>query len=84
MSAEIYYFSGTGNSLHIAKELEKRIPGANLIPMASLLKKDVIKTGSETVGFVFPVHVMSVPIPVMKVTERSATSTNRSPYSIRS
>ncbi|KNY26011.1 hypothetical protein Bccel_1273 [Pseudobacteroides cellulosolvens ATCC 35603 = DSM 2933] len=24
--AELYYFSGTGNSLHVAKELQNRIP----------------------------------------------------------
>jgi flavodoxin len=26
MGIEVYYFSGTGNSLHVAKELQKRIP----------------------------------------------------------
>jgi len=26
MTTEIYYFSGTGNSLYIARELQKRIP----------------------------------------------------------
>lgn len=57
---EIYYFSGTGNSLHVAKELQKRIPGTNLIPITSLLKKDTIETNGETVGFVFPIHGMTV------------------------
>lgn len=61
MSTEIYYFSGTGNSLHVAKELQKRIPGANLIPMVSLLNKDVIETNGETIGFVFPIHLMTIP-----------------------
>jgi ferredoxin len=61
---EIYYFSGTGNSLHVAKELQKRIPEANLIPIVSLLNKDVIETNGETVGFVFPLHGMTIPIPV--------------------
>ena len=51
---EIYYFSGTGNSLYVAKELQKRIPETNLIPIVSLLSKDIIKTDGETVGFVFP------------------------------
>ena len=66
MSTEIYYFSGTGNSLYIASELRKRIPGARLIPMVSLLGEDVIKTRGETVGFVFPTHGMIAPIPVRK------------------
>ena len=64
MSTEIYYFSGTGNSLHVARELQKRIPKTNLIPIVSLLNKDIIETNGETVGFVFPVHFTAIPIPV--------------------
>lgn len=70
MSTEIYYFSGTGNSLHIANELKKRIPDIKLIPMVSLLNKDVIKTEGESVGFVFPVYLMSVPPLVKKFLKR--------------
>lgn len=63
---EIYYFSGTGNSLHVARELQKRIPDTDLIPVVSLLSKDIMETNSETVGFVFPIHGMTIPIPVKK------------------
>ncbi|MGD0153444.1 MAG: EFR1 family ferrodoxin [Thermacetogeniaceae bacterium] len=62
MSTEIYYFSGTGNSLHVAKELQKRIPETELIPLVSLINKGVIKTKGETVGFVFPIRFMTVPV----------------------
>lgn len=72
MSTEIYYFSGTGNSLHVAKELQKRIPETDLIPIVSLLNQDVIATNGETVGFVFPIHLMSVPVPVKKFLEKLA------------
>jgi len=63
-NVEIYYFSGTGNSLHVAKELQKRIPDTNLIPIVSLLNKDVIETNGDAVGFVLPIHGMTIPIPV--------------------
>ncbi len=53
MSTEIYYFSGTGNSLHVARELQKRIPETNLIPMVSLLNKDIIEINGETLGLCF-------------------------------
>jgi ferredoxin len=66
MNLEVYYFSGTGNSLHVAKELQKRIPEAKLIPIVSLLKNDIIKTSGETVGFVFPIHLAMAPAPLMK------------------
>jgi ferredoxin len=61
---EIYYFSGTGNSLYVAKELQKQIPDSSLKPIASHLKKDVITVKGETVGFIFPIHGMTLPIPV--------------------
>ncbi|VVB59724.1 NAD(P)H-quinone oxidoreductase subunit I, chloroplastic [uncultured archaeon] len=61
---EIYYFSGTGNSLHVARELQKRIPGTKLIPIVSLLDKEIIKINGETIGLVFPIHLTAIPMPV--------------------
>jgi ferredoxin len=66
MVTEIYYFSGTGNSLHVAKELQKRIPETKLIPMVSLLDKDIIENQAKTVGFVFPIHLAMAPVPIRK------------------
>ena len=61
MSTEIYYFSGTGNSLHVAKELQARIPETHLIPIVSLLHRDAVKANAETVGLVFPQYASSAP-----------------------
>lgn len=66
MSTEIYYFSGTGNSLYVARELQKLIPEAELIPIAGVLKSDNIQTKGDNVGFVFPCHGLTIPIPVRK------------------
>lgn len=66
MSTEIYYFSGTGNSLHAAKELQKRILDTKVSPIVSLLNKDIIETSAETIGFVFPIHLAMAPTPVRK------------------
>lgn len=64
MTTEIYYFSGTGNSLYVAKELQRLIPEADLIPIAGVLKSDNIKTKADNVGLVFPCHGLTIPIPV--------------------
>lgn len=40
---EIYYFSGTGNSLHVSQEIQKRITDATLMPLLSLLNEEVIE-----------------------------------------
>lgn len=69
MSITLYYFSGTGNSLHAARELQKRIPSIELIPIIQELKK--IEHGEHIkspgiVGFIFPCHGLTLPIPVKK------------------
>lgn len=73
---EIYYFSGTGNSLFVAKAIQNRIPNSVIIPIVSLLNNDVIKTDGKIIGIVFPVHALSIPIAVkhfmMKLEMQSA------------
>jgi len=64
INTEIYYFSGTGNSLYVAKELQKLIPKSELIPIIKALRSDSIKTMGNNVGFVFPCHGFTIPIPV--------------------
>lgn len=64
MGTEIYYYSGTGNSLHVARELQKRIPESNLISIVHLLCNDRVETGADTLGFVFPNFCLTIPIPM--------------------
>jgi ferredoxin len=66
MKTDIYYFSGTGNSLFVAKELKKRLVETEIIPIVRLLKSDHIKTNGESVGIVFPIHALTIPIAVRK------------------
>jgi NAD-dependent dihydropyrimidine dehydrogenase PreA subunit len=70
MHTEIYYFSGTGNSLHVARELQKRLPGAELVPILSLQGKGSVRATGETVGFVFPHYASSLPKVVHTLIER--------------
>ncbi len=64
MSTEIYYFSGSGNSLHVARGLQKRLPEAELIPIVSLLNQNVIEAEADTIGIVFPLQGPTFPNPV--------------------
>jgi hypothetical protein len=59
-------FSGTGNSLHVAKELQKRDPETNIIAIVGLLDNAIIETRGEIVGIVFPIHLAMAPAPVME------------------
>jgi NAD-dependent dihydropyrimidine dehydrogenase PreA subunit len=71
MSIEIYYFSGTGNSLHVARELCERMPEARLTPIVHLLQQDTIKTSADTIGFVFPNFCLTIPIPLHDFLEKA-------------
>lgn len=66
---EIFYFTGTGNSLFVAEELQKRCKDVSLVPVASLLGDKSVKPEAETVGFVFPIHQTMLPIPVRQLLE---------------
>jgi ferredoxin len=54
VSTAIYYFSGTGNSLVVARDIAEKTNGT-LISIPSLLKEESIKTEANVIGFVFPV-----------------------------
>jgi ferredoxin len=55
MSTEIYYFSGTGNSLVTARNIAEKMNG-KLIPIPSVMDQESIKTDAEVIGIVFPVY----------------------------
>lgn len=71
MQQQIYYFSGSGNSLYIARELHKIFPDSNLIPMLSVINLNKIEVTGESVGFVFPIHAFTLPIPVKSFLEKA-------------
>jgi len=60
MISEIYYFSGTGNSLAIARKLdEKLLNKSEIIPITNINGKRTIK--ADRVGFIFPVYIHKIP-----------------------
>ncbi len=52
---EIYYFSGTGNSLVVARDLARRLDG-KLVPIAAMLSAPKVSTDADVIGIIFPVH----------------------------
>jgi len=61
LTTEIYYFSGTGNTLHVSEELQKRLPDSTCIPIIGSLKSTPIKTSADTVGIIFPIQAFTLP-----------------------
>jgi ferredoxin len=70
MKTVIFYYSGTGNSLWLARLLATKLDGATLCPMKHA---DSLAAGdAEAVGFIFPVHVWGMPVPVVRFLEKLA------------
>ncbi len=66
----LFYFSGTGNSLHVARELQKRIPDLTVVPILRQLKGEVV-ISEECSGIVFPVYMATLPHPVLSFLEKA-------------
>ncbi len=56
MNREVYYFTGTGNSLAVARDIADKIKGT-LISIPSIINKQIIKTEADIVGIVFPCYL---------------------------
>ena len=59
MTAKIYWFSGTGNSLAVAKALAEQVPDAELIPVAEAVNNP--PEAAAVIGIVCPVYAWGPP-----------------------
>lgn len=61
MQTTIYYFTGTGNSLKIARDLTQKLEECELIPIAKGWQKEDLESTSEKIGFIFPLYYSGLP-----------------------
>jgi len=64
MNTTIYYFSATGNSLVVARDLAVELGDTKLIPITKALKSGIDEI-SDAVGIVFPVYMFGLPLIVV-------------------
>ncbi len=77
----IFYFSGTGNSLRVARIIAQKIKDVNLISMkVGLPEADL--SGAETIGFVCPVYEWDIPKPVKDFIENLRIPTEAYVYAV--
>ncbi len=60
MKTDIYYFSGSGNSLDVAQKLGKRIENAKLISIPHIINRSNEIRG-EVIGIVCPIYFYNMP-----------------------
>ena len=63
MKTILYYFTGTGNSLAVAKAISTRLPDTELVPIPKLMLAGgrIIVPADANVGIVYPLYAMGLP-----------------------
>ncbi len=60
MKSAIYYFSGTGNSLVVARDIASKISECDVIPISKAINGGIEKV--DSLGIVFPVYMWGPPL----------------------
>ena len=74
----IYYFSATGNSLYVARFLQASLDNVELRSIPEALHQGQFAVETDSLGFVFPLHSMGLPMQVEAFLERLSIA--GSPY----
>jgi ferredoxin/flavodoxin len=61
METTIYYFTGTGNSLEVARDLGARLSAAKPLPIAAFRERAQVTPEGQIIGLVFPVYDWNAP-----------------------
>jgi ferredoxin len=67
---QVFYFSGTGNSLSIARGIANELGETIIIPMMNVLNSSVRPSLTEKIVLVFPTYLMTLPFPVKEFIRR--------------
>jgi ferredoxin/flavodoxin len=69
MQYTIYYFTSTGNSLQIARQLESKLENTTIKSMVTPPPTQPIGGQNHSIGFVFPVYFIGLPRIVKRFTQ---------------
>jgi ferredoxin len=73
----VFYFSGTGNSLHVAKSISKELENCDIISMAKPFNP--IKQ-YDNIGFIYPTYYFGMPKRVVEFVENIKLNNNKNAY----
>ena len=66
MNTEIYYFTGAGNSLAVARDIAFTL-NAKLIPVTAVIARESIDTDADVIEVLFPLYDFKPPEMVEKL-----------------
>jgi ferredoxin/flavodoxin len=62
MRTTIFYFTGTGNSLMVSRDLSIELGDAKIISIPKAMQESEIDLSDECIGFVFPLYYQVIPV----------------------
>lgn len=81
MKAEVYYFTGTGNSLMVANDIARQIEG-ELISIPKALNQGRVKVNTNVAVIVFPVYMWGIPLIVERFVKSIENLKDKTVYAI--
>ena len=82
MNTTIYYFSGTGNSLKVAKDLSEQLEDSKIVQISKNNMSILKDTQSDRIGIVFPVYFYGIPVMVKNFIENLQINKNAYVFAI--
>lgn len=79
MKNRIYFFSGTGNSLKVAKDIARELADCEIVAIHKGMDMEIPK-GYQRIGFVFPVYYFGLPEMVAQFIHQADFSTENAAY----
>ncbi|GMO62574.1 MAG: EFR1 family ferrodoxin [Treponemataceae bacterium] len=77
MESIVFYFSGTGNSLAVAKRISKELENCEIVSMA---KPHIFTKQYDRIGFIYPTYFWGLPKKVIEFIGNTNFDSNRNAY----
>jgi len=82
MKTVIYYFSATGNSLEMARNLAAELGNCEIVSIAKAIRNPTVETTAENIGIIFPVYAWGLPRIVTDFIEKISVNKPRYVFAV--
>lgn len=81
MKTTIFYFSGTGNSLVVARHIADKLDNTEIIPIAKVIDEK-LDLSADRIGIVFPVYMWGLPLIIADFIKKIKTDKDKYIFSV--
>jgi ferredoxin len=81
MKTTIFYFTGTGNSLKIAKDIASQLGDTALVPVRKAIK-ETLDLSADRIGLVFPVYMWGMPSIITEFSRKIKTDRGKYVFAV--